>query len=168
MNRNSVVQSYNSQNTISKFRDSRPKSYTIITLHFDANRIFNDKLAPFFLQIRAFPQNLIFKVSRVFVIWHIIFFTTKRSRLQIYHEAANNRIDAGKNHLHATQSLTEMLLKKSCFALMSIELLGAPLFFKQLLIARCSSPIPSIPNELEPYTSFSSDLSAVPRLKARS
>jgi hypothetical protein len=44
---NSIGQSYNSKNTIIKFPNMTPESYSTIRLHFKAKRILNDGDTPF-------------------------------------------------------------------------------------------------------------------------
>lgn len=69
---NSVSESYNSENAIIKFFHSSPEAHSGITLNFDAERIFDNLNAPFFLQIRALTQNLMLEISSVFVLRHAL------------------------------------------------------------------------------------------------
>jgi hypothetical protein len=71
---NPIGQSYNPENEITKLFDLSPESYSTIALNFNADRILNYPNTPFFLEIRAFPQNFILEISCKFIRCHALSF----------------------------------------------------------------------------------------------
>ena len=67
-----ICQSDNPQKTTIQFFNLPPKTKSFFVLSFHMNWIFQHSNTPFFLQIRAFFQNLILKVISEMVVRHII------------------------------------------------------------------------------------------------
>ena len=66
-----IFKGNNSQVSTAKFWHSGPKPVSIMLLRFRLNGIFQYMYAPFFLQIGAFSQNFLFKITRKFIFDHI-------------------------------------------------------------------------------------------------
>ena len=72
-----ILKGNNPQVSAIKFWQSGPKPVSIVLLRFRLNGIFQYMYTPFLLQVGAFPQNFIFKITRKFIFDHILLYFSK-------------------------------------------------------------------------------------------
>jgi hypothetical protein len=69
---NPIGQSDNPENEIMKLFDPSPESDSTVALNLNADGVFDDPNAPFFLQIGALPQDFVLEIRREFIPWHVL------------------------------------------------------------------------------------------------
>lgn len=66
-----ICEGHNSQVSAIKFRHRGPKPVSILLLRFRLNGMFQDMDTPCLLQVGAFSQNFMFKITRKCIVAHI-------------------------------------------------------------------------------------------------